>query len=207
MWNEQRCPGCGASGWSPCQECVAQLTPARQVHIVGARHAEAVVEYVGVARDLVHSLKYGGARDLAPWFAGGVALTINQDIDFVTWLPTTKARKRARGYDQAQLLARAVGRASGVTVRRLLRRVDTEAPQTGRTAIERAAGPRFRGSGSLGLANVLLVDDVVTTGASATNAVATLLNGGAGHVDVTFVARTPAPADRKELSARWGHAI
>lgn len=194
MWSQRRCPGCGASGWSPCPSCVRLLRAAPRLAVPGARRASALIEFSGVGRDLVHSLKFGGARDLAGWFGEAMAVTIATDVDVVTWVPTTRQRRRERGYDQAQLLARSVGRAAQVPTRRLLHRRGSTVPQTGRTALERMAGPSYQTAGSMTGVGVFLVDDVVTTGASATAAVTGLISAGARFVDIGFVARTPLPA-------------
>src|SRR5207302_543022 len=78
--------------------------------------------------------------------------------------PTTAARRRHRGFDQAEHLARAVGRGLGVPVRPCLTRT-TGPSQTGRSAEERRRGPAFRPRVAGGL-RVLVVDDVATTGAT-----------------------------------------
>jgi predicted amidophosphoribosyltransferase len=109
----------------------------------------------------------------------------------VTWAPTSPARRAARGFDQAELLARAVARRLHRPVRPLLRR-PPGAPQAGRSAADRRGGPRFvalRGCPS----PVLLVDDVVTTGATLSAAAGALLGAGAPVVHGLVVARAPAP--------------
>lgn len=108
----------------------------------------------------------------------------------VTWIPTTPARRRERGFDHAQLLARHVARHLGLPLQRLLVR-DGGPPQTGRSRVERLDGPRLRPARSaVGL--VLAVDDVVTTGATATAAAAALRWAGADEVWVLAAARRSA---------------
>ncbi len=193
MWNDRRCAGCGTRGWSPCHGCVVTLLAAGPVDVEGARKTEALLDYVGVTRDLIHSFKYGGARDLGRWFGEAMARRVSSDVDMITWVPTTARRRRERGYDQAQLLARAGGRLTQLPVRRLLRRSDADPPQTGRSATERLRGPRLVSSAVEGL-RVVVIDDVVTTGTSAANAVTALLHRGALSVDVVVIARTPPPS-------------
>ena len=170
------------------------LRPAGPVDVDGARSTEALLDYVGVARDLIHSFKYGGAKDLAGWFGEAMAKRVASDIDIVTWMPTTPGRRRERGYDQAQLLSRAIGRSQHLPSRKLLRRNAADAAQTGRSAGDRLLGPRVTAESVDGL-RVVLVDDVLTTGASAAAGVHALVRSGAASVDVVVIARTPPPAE------------
>ena len=84
-------------------------------------------------------------------------------VDLVTWAPTSSARIAERGFDQAELLARAVARELGVPCRRLLYRAHG-GPQAGRGRAARLLGPSFRARAPRRGLRVLLVDDVVTTG-------------------------------------------
>ncbi|HEX8771251.1 MAG TPA: phosphoribosyltransferase family protein, partial [Acidimicrobiales bacterium] len=96
----------------------------------------------------------------------------------MTWAPTTGARRRERGFDQAELLARAVARRLGLPCRRLLRRRPGPA-QTGRDREGRQSGPAFTTRRVTGPARVLLVDDIVTTGATVSAAARALRAAGA----------------------------
>lgn len=109
-------------------------------------------------------------------------------IDAVTWAPTTDAHRRARGFDQAETLARATATALRVRPARLLRRIGS-AVQSGAGRAERLAGPRFQGRRLAAGRRVLLVDDVLTTGATLRSAVAVLLDAGAAAVHVAACAR------------------
>jgi predicted amidophosphoribosyltransferase len=161
----------------------------------------ALLTYDGAGRELVARLKYRNARASVPFLARGMAalVTPTPGIEVVTWAPTTPARLRARGFDQARLLARAVARGLGVPCRRLLRRRAGPA-QTGRGAAARYTGPAFAACGPLGGARVLLVDDIVTTGATVAAAARALREAGATSVTVVAAARTP-PGRRHVHSA------
>ncbi len=139
-------------------------------------------------------LKYRNARSALRWIAARQAEQVRRarvPVDAVTWIPTTAQRRRARGFDQAELLARGVARHLRRPCRRLLDRAPGPA-QTGRSAAERRAGPRLRVVARADVPDhVLVVDDVVTTGASATAAADALRRGGAAFVMVSAVARTP----------------
>jgi len=155
----------------------------------GVDSCRAFLDYDGAARELVARLKYRNARGSVPFLARGMAAVVGEPVDLVTWAPTTPARLRARGFDQARLLAKEVARDLGLPCRPLLRRAPGPA-QTGRGAVARHAGPGFVARGPLAGRHVLLVDDVVTTGATVSAAAGALRGAGAATVHVVAAART-----------------
>jgi predicted amidophosphoribosyltransferase len=148
--------------------------------------------YEGVARELVARVKYRNARAAVAWLADAMVERLGREppVDVVTWAPTTPARRRARGFDHAELLARAVGRRRGIPVRGLLTR-EPGPVQTGARRAERRCGPQLRARPAVGGRSVLLVDDVVTTGATLTAAAGALRRSGAPAVLGLVAARTP----------------
>lgn len=187
------CAVCRRRGPSPCADCRAELRPApRLPPPPGIDLCTAVLAYEGPGRELVARLKYRNARGSLRWLAGQIAASVDpSSIDEVTWVPTTGARRRGRGFDQAELLARAVARRLAKPCRSRLRRCDGP-PQTGLSAEERRVGPVFepRRRGRDMAARVLLVDDVITTGSSVAAAARTLRVGGCRFVHVVASART-----------------
>ena len=186
------CPICGRPGGAPCAACASTLPAAPPLPPPpDVDRCLALLSFEGPAADLVAGLKYRNQRaplaglgramaDRAQAAGGGVAST-------VTWIPTTPAHRRDRGFDQAQLLARHVASALRLPLARLLVR-DPGPPQTGRRRVERLAGPRMRPvRRASGL--VLAVDDVVTTGATTSAAAASLRRAGADEVWVLAAAR------------------
>jgi competence protein ComFC len=164
----------------------------------------ALLAYEGAGRELVARAKYRNRRAALPWLAAAMAaLVAGVDVDLVTWVPTTPDRRRRRGFDQAELLARRVAARLGRPCRGVLRRLPGPA-QTGLPLAARRAAPRlvaasgpawsWRRPVPLAGARVLLVDDVVTSGATATAAAVALRRAGAAGVVVLAAARTPAPA-------------
>ena len=160
----------------------------------------AALPFVGPARAAVVALKYHNRREVAGVLARLVLhRTLPGAVDLVTWAPTSGAHERRRGVDQSFLLARSIARELGVPCRRLLYRTHGPA-QTGRRRAERLAdGPGFRGRPAESVParpglRVLLVDDVVTTGATLAAAREALLAAGVAEVVAIAVA---APLDRR----------
>ncbi|MGH9188578.1 MAG: ComF family protein [Acidimicrobiales bacterium] len=186
------CPVCGDRGRAPCDGCRALLRRAPALPCpTGVDRCAAVLDYDGAGRELVARLKYRNARAALPFLATAMAALVERSqLDLVTWVPTTPARRRSRGFDHAELLARAVARRLRLPCRPALRRRPGPA-QTGLDAAERRAGPVFHVfTGSRLPARVLLVDDVVTTGATVRAAAAALRGAGTGEVHVLAAART-----------------
>jgi predicted amidophosphoribosyltransferase len=152
----------------------------------------AVLSFSGGGRRLLLALKYGNARPVVRSLARAMARRSRHErVDVVTWPPTSTARRRRRGYDQAELLARAVAWRLGVPCRRLLERVDDpRGPQTGSSRAERLEGPTFRARRRV-RGTVLLVDDVVTTGATLRAGTSALMTAGARSVRCIAAAATP----------------
>lgn len=188
------CARCGrpgmvstSDGW--CRDCVG-----RDLRFSSAHSA---FEYTGVAQDLVAALKYGGQRQVAGVMAEQAAavfaeLCAHVRPTAVTWVPSHPSVVRERGYNQAELLAR-----------ELSRRVAFAPPvalayKTRKTAHQQALGreerarnlegafssapppPKLRAMGA-----VVLVDDVYTTGATA-SATAEVVSRGTGQAVHVF---------------------
>jgi competence protein ComFC len=194
---------CERPGPAPCAGCLTTLRPAPSLAVpAGLVACRALLAYDGPGRDLVARLKYRNARSALPWLASGMAaLTVaaGDEVDVVTWAPTTGQRRRERGFDQAELLARRVARELGRPAVALLRR-EPGPHQTGLRLAERRAGPRFRPRRAAARAaprhHVLLVDDVVTSGATLTRAARVLTGAGAATVVGLAAARTAPPRAR-----------
>lgn len=191
------CPACGAAGAAPCSGCIAAIRPAPALPPPrGLDGFVCLLAYDGPGRELLVRLKYRNQRAALRWISTGLASAVVRaglaDVDVVTWAPTSRERRRERGFDQAELLARAVARHLQRPCAPLLDRADTP-PQTGRTVAERRAiGRPFRARLTAARRRVLVVDDVVTTGATVSAAAAALRAGGAERVVVAAAGRVPA---------------
>jgi ComF family protein len=150
--------------------------------------------YRGELRRAIHAMKFRNCRWIAVRFGRNLAPAVvatNPDWrpDIVTWAPTTSRRVQLRGHDQSAIIAGALARRMRLRRVRVLRRIDNHM-QTGASRAMRQRGPQFvvRRGAVRGRA-VLLVDDVMTTGATLSACCRALLDAGAATVDVAVVAK------------------
>jgi predicted amidophosphoribosyltransferase len=148
------------------------------------------VAYSGPARDLVGALKFRGAVRLADVMTAQIAANAPPElVAGVTLVPVPlhPRRLRSRGYNQAAAIGAALGRRAGLEVVDCLVRTGPAATQVGRHREQRRAGPAGAVEARGGVpARVLLVDDVVTTGA--TLAACRNALGAAGTSEIAAVA-------------------
>ena len=156
----------------------------------------AAFAYVGPGREVLARLKYRNQRASVRWVASAMARALPPDlaVDAIAWAPTSPRRRHRRGFDQAELLARALGRETGLSVASLLRRVDA-AGQTGRSRRQRCGAPVFAPRRPPPK-TVLIVDDVVTTGATLQAAATCLMKQGVRRVVGVVAGATPLPSSR-----------
>jgi predicted amidophosphoribosyltransferase len=192
---ETRCAGCDTPGAAICTTCRFALLGPPPEH---RRHGIiAAVPFTGRARRIVLALKYRNRRQAARHVARLlvnrlIELGVPPQVDVVTWAPTGRDRRHRRGFDQGEIIARTVARQLGLPCRRLLERSPASASQTGRSRAQRLDGPEFTARPDVAVRRVLVVDDVVTTGATLRAAQAALERAGAQSVFLCAVASTPA---------------
>ena len=187
-----RCPACGEDPLPPspfCAICDGAIEPwpeARDGIQAGAL-------FGGPIADAVHALKYGGrpeaAGPLGRWLSARVRAPAGAAV---VWVPLGPRRRIERTYDQAMLLAAALARAAHrPLLRGALHRVRETPPQVGRdraARVRNVAGAFVAARGVAGR-DLVLVDDVVTTGATAEAASLALRGAGARTVLVVALAR------------------
>ena len=163
--------------------------------------------YEGDLCETVRDLKFGGRTHVAAVLAEMIVDESAPLLDrmhatgtpVVTWAPTTDARRRTRGFDQAELIARHVAAFTGLGHRRLLRRV-SRGHQTGSSRQERLEGPSFVAR-PMRPRSLIVVDDVMTTGATLRAAAQALVAAGARDVVCLAAARTPERSGDAERDA------
>ena len=168
------------------------------------RRARAAVRYDDVARKLVHAFKYGDRLDLAPtmgrWMTNA-ARPLLAEADAIVPVPLHWRRQWARRFNQSALLAEVIAKASGnAVVHAALKRVKATPQQVGLSQAERAQNVQgaFRvppsAKAEVAGRRLLLVDDVLTSGATVDACSRALLRAGAAQVDVLVFARVVAAA-------------
>jgi len=170
---------------------------------LGLRGFDAVYSYgsyEGTLRQLVHLFKYGGVRPLAEPFGTFLAQALPRDASFdvIVPMPLHWFKQWQRGFNQSDVLAREIGKKWNVPVRNVIRSRKATRPQAGLTNAKRRANMSgafqvaryIRSRRPLDGMRVLLVDDVVTTGATASACARVLKRAGAAHVALLALART-----------------
>ena len=218
----RRCSGCGRGAWPFCDRCHASVLAIEPPWCVRCgRPAERDVDgcawcppppvelarspflFRGPIRSAVHRLKFAGWRAVAAALGAAMASANGfPDADAVCWVPVSRARLARRGYDQARVLAAVVAQELSLPAIPLLCKAADPGPQARRGGAERRAA--MAGVYRIDPARpvptrVLLVDDVLTTGATAGECAAVLEAAGAGSIGLLTAARA-VPA---RLPARY----
>lgn len=198
-----RCPVCRAyveqlGDWCPAcmkeaQQPHAILLPAPSHRFIGAAWALGI--YRGGLRSLIHALKYRKKRSALPCIASFLresSFVLPEGIDFAVPVPLHAARYRQRGFNQVELIFGDWLKEHGIAMNRALVRTRKTEPlykmtrqqrrQSLQGAFSLAAGADVRGK------HILLLDDILTTGATLTACAAVLRQAGAARVDVLVFA-------------------
>ena len=156
----------------------------------------AVWYYKDMVRGSLLRYKFAGRRNYACAYGRSLGMKLQKqglEFDILTFVPTATLRKLHRGYDQSELLANAVGNELGVTPEKTLKKRHNNPPQSG---IKDIAQRRANVLGVYQAVNpeqlqnkrILLLDDIITTGATASECARVLLTAGAKEVYCAAVA-------------------
>lgn len=190
------CPGCaGGAFWLSGPQA---LFPGRQYVRCACAGA-----YTGKLRDSVLKFKFSNHPEYAKTYGPILAQTIRTYLpgayDCVTWMPVSPETLQKRGYDQAQLLAQEAAKALGREAVPLLAKTGKNVPQSslqeGRQRWANVAGMYSVPRPDLAAGQrVLLIDDILTTGATLEEGAKTLREAGAVQVVAAALCRTPTSA-------------
>lgn len=194
-----KCPFCQRILDDPraplCQLCQSRLpwlegrAGQRRVDFTGGCFSP--LAYRDLVPEAIHRYKFSRVRALGRPFAALMAQCLDdqrlEGVDLICWAPLSKKRLRERGFDQAELLAREVGRLLSIPAVPVLQKTRNTAPQSG---LEDESARRANARGVYRLASgaalegkqVVLVDDVVTSGSTLSECAALLRQGGARQV-------------------------
>jgi len=183
------CERCGLA--RPVASCPRRARPWQIERVIAPFH------YAQPLDGLIHALKYRAARRLGRTLALAILEHVRagaRDVDALVPVPLHPRRLRERGFNQAAEIARTLGRVLDLPV--VLARVHrrgAQFAQTGRGATERLenVAHAFAVERSFAATRLVIVDDVLTTGATVNALAAALLAAGAARCDAWAVARTP----------------
>ncbi len=200
-----KCPFCGRvlEKWEEglcalCGETLPRTSPQETREVEGCDACLSPLWYRDGAVEAVRRYKFRGARGHAAVLGGLMAECLaerwHEPVDLVTWAPLSARRRRERGYDQAELLARRVGELTGIPALPALEktrqtetqsRIEDEAERRANVAGAYRALPDADVRGK----RIVLVDDIVTSGATLAECAACLRAAGAGSVAALTLAR------------------
>ncbi len=159
----------------------------------GFESARAALRYEGVGKEIVHALKYRGYKKIVSRLATPLMLQVIGEVRFdaVVPVPLHRSRRRKRGFNQAELLARGVAEKINATLSDTLKVVRSTRDQVELSAAQRRANVAgaYKARNPLH-GRILLIDDVFTTGATMSACALTLVNAGAEEVHALSLCRT-----------------
>lgn len=193
--NKRACKACGTpldTVYGPllCTDCVKRRRPFQKAYVP--------LIYKDSVRDAILKFKFGGRRASAVTMAAYMLLKMREleaaRPDVITFVPMHPIRLGMRGFNQAELLAKALGAMLGVPVLPLLRRTKYTKPQSKRRERDRIYAVQdvfaLRKKAEPYGKRILLIDDVITTGATLAACAKVLKKRGAAVVEISAVAAT-----------------
>lgn len=193
-----------------CRQCRTETEdfPEAKIKLSFLAGWTAMWYYKDNVRNSLLSYKFYGIRSRGTCFGRLLAMKLMREglagYDVLTWVPISPARRQRRGYDQVQLIAKAVGKELGQAPVATLRKIRNTPPQSGFADVSQRRANILGAYKAIGSANIrgkriLLLDDVITTGATASECARVLLTAGAKEV---FCAAVAAPSYDKKRNSR-----
>ena len=211
----ERCPLCDeiCVGGGVCGACREEAVHSPSLRSLGDGDLLCLAPYgdEGKLRDAILRFKFEGRRDYEPFFAEQIAREIRaQGLEVqgavLTPVPMSRRKKRERGYNQSQLLAREVGRLLGIPCAELLEKAGENQVQHFLTAEERKRNVKgvYAMKKGIDRAEFILLDDIVTTGSTLLECAGTLRQASSGLVQVRFCAALASDAKSGGCKAESG---
>ena len=180
-----------------CEKLLPRTTNQGRQHFPYVTVCVAPLYYEDLARESLRRFKFANRREYAWTYGPMVAACIREaelNFDCLSWVPLSRKRLRKRGYDQCELLARAVGQELGHAPEPLLRKKRHTPPQSQTGSAEKRRANildayEVKMPGSVQGKRILLLDDIVTTGSTLSECARTLRLAGAKEVLCAAVAR------------------
>jgi len=204
----QLCPACGIrleKDVIVCRPCRFELEEKALLYadstltVENTDHVVVLFPYDVLSRTLIHDLKYHGRPEIGILLGELLGESIHASMSgkdaLVVPVPLHSAKLKSRGYNQSERLATGIAQVTGLTIdESLIVRLTDSGTQTALSAVERiknvSGAFEFVGKAELTGRDVILVDDVLTTGSTISECAKVLKDGGAGSVTVC-VAATP----------------
>ncbi|WP_297741271.1 ComF family protein [uncultured Tessaracoccus sp.] len=194
-----QCPGCDQPRWGLCPECALALDVAPTlVERAGVPTIMAANPYRPHLSNIIPRYKDDGALHIERALANRLAVAVEAlQLPSDTWLvpiPSRPSAVRARGFDHAARLAGAAARATGLRSRRGLRRSSRGADQLELSRASRSQNMRASMRSTMHIGRVVVVDDIVTTGASLAEGIRALECSGVDVLAAAVIANVDKPA-------------
>lgn len=200
-----RCIFCGgvvSLSESVCEECRAKTPPAPAVRRIFVQSAGRIIScavpfsYEGLVRQGILRFKFHGRKEAAGFFGAEIAREFPRaasHFDWITAVPLSVQRLKKRGYNQSELVARAAARILGLPYLECLEKTRDNREQHRLTEKERKRNVRsvYRAGNPEEISGkrILLIDDIITTGATLSACASALFQAGAAEVSAAAIAR------------------
>jgi len=190
MWLfESSCVICDAAANGICDSCVDRLVVAEPPRLLDISSVTTLFSYEGLGAELLQALKFKNRRAVLGTLVDALCESLPTNVDSIVAVPGHPVRVRERGVDLPAVMARRISRRLDIPIAQPLLRID-DGSQTARDRTERLS-IEFRAVRAAAH-HILLVDDVVTTGATAVACADALRLAGSATVSFAALAATPA---------------